>query len=131
MAVINLVYQSSRKDRFTYSATSPGAVAVGDTFKLSLPVHQNGVIRVFHVLVAASGGSTTRVDPAAYLDAARTSTGKVWEGSWTSDADAGPVFAAGDAEIVIPLDSNGDVWIDPGLDANAGTVTVRLTLESA
>ena len=41
---------------FTCSATSPGAVAVGDTFKLSPACSlQNGVIQVFHVLVAASG----------------------------------------------------------------------------
>ena len=36
---------------------------------------------------------------AAYLDAARYLDGQgTWEGSWTSDADAGPVFAAGDAD---------------------------------
>lgn len=131
MAVLNLVFEGSRKDAFTYSKTSPGAVAVGDTFKLTLPACPKGAIRLLHLRVAASGGTTTRVDPAAYLDAALTSTGKVWAGTWTNDDDAGPVFSAGDAAPVIPLDADGSVWFDPGLDANAGEVTVSIRIESA
>ena len=131
MAVINLAHQSTRHGRSTFAATSPGAVAVGDTFKLSIPTIPYGTVKILSLRVAASGGSVTRVDPAAYLDAALTSTGKVWEGSWTNEDEAGPVFAAGDAAPVIPLDSNGDVWIDPGVDASAGAVTVAIRFEVA
>jgi hypothetical protein len=131
VAVHVLLYQTARAGRFSYSKTSPGAVASGDSFKLSLSNHPHGAIRLLHLRVAASGGSVTRVDPAAYLDAALTSTGKVWEGSWTNEDEAGPVFAAGDAAPVIPLDSNGDVWIDPGVDASAGAVTVAIRFEVA
>lgn len=131
MAVINLAHQSTRHGRRTYGATSPGAVAVGDTFKLSLPQLPYGTVKILSLRVAASGGTTARVDPAAYLDAARTATGKTWEGSWTSDDAAGPVFAASGGEARITLDSNGAAWIDPGLDANAGAVTIQIAVEVA
>ena len=55
------------------------------------------------------------MDPAAYLDAARTSTGKGGV-QWTSDADAGPVFAAVDAEIGSPsAPCNGACGLTPAL----------------
>jgi len=129
VAVINLAHQSTRHGRRTYAATSPGAVAVGDTFKLSRPQIPYGTVKILSLRVAASGGSVTRVDPAAYLDAARTATGKTWAGSWTVDEDAGPVFAASGGDARITLDSAGAAWIDPGLDANAGAVTVQISVE--
>jgi len=131
VAVINLAHQSTRHGRSTFAATSPGAVAVGDTFKLSLPQIPYGTVKILSLRVAASGGSVTRVYPAAYLDAARTATGQTWAGSWTADDDAGPVFAASGGDARITLDSNGDAWIDPGGDASAGAVTVQIAVEVA
>ena len=128
MAVINLAHQSTRHGRSTFAATSPGAVAVGDTFKLSIPTIPYGTVKILSLRVAASGGSVTRVDPAAYLDAARTATGQTWAGSWTSDDDAGPVFAASGGDARITLDEDGAAWIDPGLDDAAGAVTVQIAL---
>jgi hypothetical protein len=131
VAVIPLVFQSNKGQRLTYGATSPGAVAVGDTFKLSLTSLPFAPVKLLALRVAASGGTTARVDPAAYLDAARTATGKVWEGSWTVDDEAGLVFSASGGDVRLTLDGDGAVWIDPGLDANAGAVTVQISVEAA
>lgn len=131
MAVTNLVFQSNKGQRLTYGATATGTIAVGDTFKLTLSSLPFAPVKLLALRVAASGGSVTRVDPAAYLDAARTSTGKVWEGSWTADEDAGPVFSASGGDARLTLDGDGSVWIDPGLDASAGSVTVQVSVEGA
>lgn len=128
MAVNLLEHQASRKVRHTYSKTVSGTIAVGDTFKLTMSGQGHGSILLRHIRVAASGGSATVTAPAAYLDAARTASGKVWAGTWVGAS--GLIFAAGEgAGQVIPLDADGSVWFDPGLDASAGSVTVAITFE--
>jgi len=128
MAVNLLEHQASRKVRHTYSKAVTGTIAVGDTFKLTMSGQGHGSILLRHIRVSASGGTATTVTPAAYLDAARTASGKVWAGTWVGAS--GLIFAAGEgAGQVLPLDADGSIWIDPGLDNSAGAVTVAITFE--
>lgn len=130
MAVYDLEYVASRKGRQTYSVTESGTIATGDTVKLTLAGNGYGSILLRHIRVTASGGTATEVNPAAYLDAARTASGLVWEGVWVGTA--GLTFAAGEGDgAILPLDADGSVWIHPGLDASATAVTVVIQFEAA
>lgn len=125
MAVYDLILSGTRKGSQALAKTATGTITSADVFRLNMGAdraHQFVTLR--HLRVAVSGGAATRVDPAAYLDDAQTAALKVWSGSWSGIA--GLIFAAGDAEQIIPLDGDGCAFFAPGLDGNVTSATVAV-----